>query len=222
MDANKPADPSHEMSTIGMLQGRNEMLEESIRRAQETLSAVSAQVTRQLPLLNQNVERFVETEGMPFHEAQTLAKRHMRGEAVSSASVARAFAALLEQIEALEADQAARRRVQQQWMVSQLTYKMLYLHHTTQNPALSAPRCGRRRAGCGHGCWPCWTQGAHTTTSAWPTCVSRTTQARPETPFILRRLQAPNRGNRGASASRRWHRRRPSSAWPCCRPCRTA
>lgn len=72
MDANKPADPSHEMSTIGMLQGRNEMLEESIRRAQETLSAVSAQVTRQLPLLNQNVERFVETEGMPFHEAQTL------------------------------------------------------------------------------------------------------------------------------------------------------
>ena len=96
-------------------------------------------MTRQLPLLNQNVERFVETEGMPFHEAQTLAKRHMRGEAVSSASVARAFAALLEQIEALEADQAARRRVQQQWMVSQLTYKMLYLHHTTQNPALSAP-----------------------------------------------------------------------------------
>ncbi len=141
MDANKPADPSHEMSTIGMLQGRNEMLEESIRRAQETLSAVSAQVTRQLPLLNQNVDRFVETEGMPFHEAQTLAKRHMRGEAVPSASVARAFAALLEQIEALEADQAARRRVQQQWMVSQLTYKMLYLHHThtSQNPALSAP-----------------------------------------------------------------------------------
>ncbi|CBJ37653.1 conserved protein of unknown function [Ralstonia solanacearum CMR15] len=139
MDANKPADPSHEVSAIDMLQGRNEMLEESIRRAQETLSAVSAQVTRQLPLLNQNVERFVETEGMPFHEAQTLAKRHMRGEAVSSANVARAFAALLEQVEALEADQAARRRVQQQWMVSQLTYKMLYLHHTTRNPALSAP-----------------------------------------------------------------------------------
>lgn len=222
MDANKPADPSHEMSTIGMLQGRNEMLEESIRRAQETLSAVSAQVTRQLPLLNQNVERFVETEGMPFHEAQTLAKRHMRGEAVSSASVARAFAALLEQIEALEADQAARRRVQQQWMVSQLTYKMLYLHHTTQNPALSAPALRAQKGRVRARCWPCWTQGAHTTTSAWPICVSRTTQARPETPFILRRLQAPNRGNRGASASRRWHRRRPSSAWPCCRPCRTA
>ena len=45
----------------------------------------------------------------------------------------RAFSALLGQIDGLEADHAGRRRVLRHWMVSQLTYKMLYLHHTGQD-----------------------------------------------------------------------------------------
>jgi hypothetical protein len=60
----------------------------------------------------------------------------MAGEPQDAAQLARAFSTLLGQIDALEADQAGRRRVLRQWMVSQLTYKMLYLHHTGQDPAV--------------------------------------------------------------------------------------
>ena len=67
-------------------------------------------------------------------EARSVAERCIAGEVLDAACVARAFSALLNQIDALEADHAGRRRVLRQWMVSQLTYKMLYLHHTGQDP----------------------------------------------------------------------------------------
>ena len=66
-------------------------------------------------------------------EARALAERCIAGESAEPASLARAFSALLGQIDGLEADHAGRRRVLRQWMVSQLTYKMLYLHHTGQD-----------------------------------------------------------------------------------------
>jgi hypothetical protein len=131
MDAKRSAEQPSEMPTLGMAPGRTESLDASIRRAQEALSGVSA---RQTPAAVQAEERFVESDAMSPADARGVAERCIAGEAPDAASVARAFSALLNQIDALEADHAGRRRVLRQWMVSQLTYKMLYLHHTGQDP----------------------------------------------------------------------------------------
>jgi len=136
MDAKKRAEQLSDMSIAGMAQGRTESLDASIRRAQEALSAVSARLAGQVPAANRVTEHFVEADAMSPAEAREVAERCMAGEAADAASVARVFSALLGQIDALETDQAGRRRVLRQWMASQLTYKMLYLHHTGQDPAV--------------------------------------------------------------------------------------
>lgn len=136
MDLKKRVEQPSEMPTLGMMPGSVESLDASIRRAQEALSAVSARLARQAPAASQPTDRFVETDVMPPAEARTVAERCIAGEALDAAYVARAFSALLGQIDGLEADHAGRRRVLRQWMVSQLTYKMLYLHHTGQDPSV--------------------------------------------------------------------------------------
>ncbi|KMW48057.1 hypothetical protein PQH03_05985 [Ralstonia insidiosa] len=140
MDAKKLVEPPNpvasEQPTIGLLQASTESLDASIRRAQEALSAVSARLARQGVTVSQPTDRFVETDVMSPAEARALAERCIAGAESDAASMARAFSALLMQVDALEADHAGRRRVLRQWMVSQLTYKMLYLHHTGQDPTV--------------------------------------------------------------------------------------
>lgn len=135
MDVKKRTESLSEMPPVGMATGSADSLEASIRRAQEALSAVSARLASRAPA-SAATERFVETDAMPAAEARVVAERCMAGEPQNPAQLARACSALLAQIDALEADQAGRRRVLRQWMVSQLTYKMLYLHHTGQDPAV--------------------------------------------------------------------------------------
>ena len=142
MDAKKRAEQPSEMPFAGMVQGSAESLDASIRRAQEALSGVSARLARQAPAPVQVADRFVETDAMSPSDARALAERCIAGEPGNAADVARAFSTLLGQIDTLEADHAGRRRVLRQWMVSQLTYKMLYLHHTGQDPAMP-PRAMR-------------------------------------------------------------------------------
>jgi hypothetical protein len=136
MDVKKHVEQPSETPTLGLLQASTESLDASIRRAQEALSAVSARVARQMPASSQTTDRFVETDAMPLVDARAVAERCIAGEVSDAARMARAFSALLTQVDALEADHAGRRRVLRQWMVSQLTYKMLYLHHTGQDPKL--------------------------------------------------------------------------------------
>lgn len=140
MDAKKLAEPPNpspnELPTIGLLQASTESLDASIRRAQEALSAVSARLARQGPAVSQSTDRFIETDAMPSAEARAVAERCIAGESLDAARVGRAFSVLLAQVDSLEADQAGRRRVLRQWMASQLTYKMLYLHHSGQDPAM--------------------------------------------------------------------------------------
>ncbi|CAJ0704931.1 hypothetical protein ACU8YE_19675 [Ralstonia sp. VS2407] len=137
MDVKKRDEESSDMpTTIGIVPGNAESLDASIRRAQEALSAVSARLASRPapPRPNPATDRFVETDDtMSPAEARALAERCIAGESAEPASLARAFSALLGQIDGLEADHAGRRRVLRQWMVSQLTYKMLYLHHTGQD-----------------------------------------------------------------------------------------
>jgi hypothetical protein len=137
MDVKKRAEQPSEMpTTIGIVPGNAESLEASVRRAQEALSAVSARLASRPPASRRNpaVARFVETDDtMSTSEARALAERCIAGEVLEPAGMARALSALLGQIDGLEADHAGRRRVLRQWMVSQLTYKMLYLHHTGQD-----------------------------------------------------------------------------------------
>jgi len=136
MDVKKRDEEFSDMpTTIGVGLGNAESLEASMRRAQEALSAVSARLANRPSAPRPSVasERFVESGDMSPAEARALAERCIAGEAADPASLARAFSALLGQIDGLEADHAGRRRVLRQWMVSQLTYKMLYLHHTGQD-----------------------------------------------------------------------------------------
>ncbi|CAJ0697998.1 hypothetical protein LMG19089_01995 [Ralstonia edaphis] len=137
MDVKKRDEESSDMpTTIGIAPGSAESLEASIRRAQEALSAVSTRLASRpaAPRPEPAKDRFVETDdAMSPAQARALAERCIAGEAAEPASLARAFSALLGQIDGLEADHAGRRRVLRQWMVSQLTYKMLYLHHTGQD-----------------------------------------------------------------------------------------
>ncbi|HWV05509.1 MULTISPECIES: hypothetical protein [Ralstonia] len=137
MDVQKRDEESGDMpTTIGIVPGNAESLDASIRRAQEALSAVSARLASRPapPRPDPTTDRFVETgDTMSPAEARALAERCIAGGATEPASLARAFSALLGQIDGLEADHAGRRRVLRQWMVSQLTYKMLYLHHTGQD-----------------------------------------------------------------------------------------
>ncbi|MCO5401158.1 hypothetical protein [Ralstonia soli] len=133
MDVRKCDQQPGEGPTLGITPGTAESLEASIRRAQEALSAVSTRLARQAPLAAATTERFIETDAMPPAEARTVAERCIAGQTLGTATTARAFSALLEQIDRLEAGHAGRRRVLRQWMVSQLTYKMLYLHHTGQD-----------------------------------------------------------------------------------------
>ena len=130
MDVKKRAEQPSDMPTTA------ESLDASIRRAQEALSAVSARLASRPPAPRPSpaADRFVETDDtMSPAEARALAERCVAGETAAPANLARAFSALLGQIDGLEAGHAGRRRVLRQWMVSQLTYKMLYLHHTGQD-----------------------------------------------------------------------------------------
>lgn len=136
MDAKKRDEQPSEMpTTIGIVPGTAESLEASIRRAQEALSAVSARLATRTPAARPSppADRFIEADTMSPAEARALAERCIAGEALGAANIARAFSTLLGQIDGLEADHAGRRRVLRQWMVSQLTYKMLYLHHSGQD-----------------------------------------------------------------------------------------
>ena len=146
MDVKKRDEESSDMpTTIGIVPGNAESLEASMRRAQEALSAVSARLANRPPMPRPDpaTERFVETDDtMSPAEARALAERCIAGEAAEPASLARAFSALLGRIDGLEADHAGRRRVLRQWRVSQLTYKMLYLHHTGQDSTVP-PRAMR-------------------------------------------------------------------------------
>lgn len=146
MDVNKHDEQPSEMPTLGIAPGTSESLEASIRRAQEALSAVSARLASRTSAAARAAERttecFVEVDAMPPAEARAVAERCIAGEPTGAANMARAFSALLGQIDALQADHAGRRHVLRQWMVSQLTYKMLYLHHTGQDSTLS-PRALR-------------------------------------------------------------------------------
>ncbi|MGL6157343.1 MAG: hypothetical protein ACRC1O_12090 [Ralstonia mannitolilytica] len=136
MDAKKCSEAPTEMPRAGIAADGADSLEASIRRAQEVLSAVSARLASRGPAAGPAAERFIEADAMQPAEARAVAERCMAGEPPDAAQLARAFSTLLGQIDALEADQAGRRRVLRQWMVSQLTYKMLYLHYTGQDPAV--------------------------------------------------------------------------------------
>lgn len=133
MDVKKRDEQPSEMPALGIAPGTAESLEASIRRAQEALSAVSARLASRTPPATRTTERFVDTDTMLPAEARAVAERCIAGEALGTANMARAFSVLLGQIDVLEADHAGRRRALRQWMVSQLTYKMLYLHHTGQD-----------------------------------------------------------------------------------------
>lgn len=146
MDVKKRAEqPSDMPTTIGIVPGNAESLEASIRRAQEALSAVSARLASRPPAPRSSpaADQFVETDNtMTPAQARALAERCVAGEAAEPANLVRAFSALLGQIDGLEAGHAGRRRMLRQWMVSQLTYKMLYLHHTGQDSTVP-PRAMR-------------------------------------------------------------------------------
>lgn len=84
-----------------------------------------------VPRLDFATKRFVETDyTMPPAETRALAECCIAGETTEPMSLARAFSVLLGQLGGFEVDRANRCRVLRQWMVSQLTCKMLYLHHT--------------------------------------------------------------------------------------------
>lgn len=136
MDVKKCDEQPSEMPTLGIAPGTAESLEASIRRAQEALSAVAARLATRTSVTTQTTGRFVETDAMPVAEARAVAERCIAGEAPGLERMARAFSALLGQIDGHEGGHAGRRRVLRQWMVSQLTYKMLYLHHTGQDSAV--------------------------------------------------------------------------------------
>ncbi len=136
MGVKKGLEQPSEMPAFGVTLSGVESLDASIRRAQEALSAVSARLARQLPVASQTRSRFAQIDAMPLAEARAAAERCIAGQAQDAAHVARALSALLGQIDTLEADYAGRRRALRQWMVSQLTYKMLYLHHAGQDSSM--------------------------------------------------------------------------------------
>ena len=107
MDAKKLVEPPNpvasEQPTIGLLQASTESLDASIRRAQEALSAVSARLARQGVTVSQPTDRFVETDVMSPAEARALAERCIAGAESDAASMARAFSALLMQVDATQA-----------------------------------------------------------------------------------------------------------------------